>query len=171
MGWVAAALLLAATLALAFLYFRRAEPRAETMRFTLPAPEKSAHRGDLALSADGRRLAFVVTGVGGRSLWVRGLDSVEARELPGTADAAFPFWSPDGGSLGFFASNKLKKTDVAGGAPQSLAEVTADARGGAWGADGTIIFTPGFTLPLMKVSSAGGTVGSSLPFAHLGVPV
>ena len=88
LGWVAAALLLAAILALSVLYFRRAEPRAQTMRFTLVrAGQEKSYRGELALSPDGRRLAFVVTGAGGRSLWVRALDSVEARELPGTAEA------------------------------------------------------------------------------------
>jgi Tol biopolymer transport system component len=158
LGWVAAALLLAATLVLALLYFRRAEPRAEIVRFTLPPPEKSSYRGDLALSPDGRRLAYVVQGSGGRTLWLRALDSVEARELPGTAEAHLPFWSPDGRFIGFFAGNKLKKIDTVGGSPQALAEVTDDGRGGAWGPDGTIIFAPAFTSPLMKVSAGGGTV-------------
>jgi Tol biopolymer transport system component len=157
-GWIAAAIFLVSTLALAFLYSRRAEPRAETMRFTVPAPEKSAYKGELALSPDGRRLAFVVESVSGRSLWVRALDSVESRELRGTEDAMLPFWSPDGRFVGFFAGNKLKKIDVAGGSPQTLAEVTADPRGGAWAADGTIIFTPNFTSPLSKVAAAGGAV-------------
>ncbi|HVG30478.1 MAG TPA: protein kinase [Pyrinomonadaceae bacterium] len=156
LGWSAAAILLVSTLALAFLHFRRAEPRTETMRFALLAPEKTAYRGEFALSPDGRRLAFIATGVGGRSLWVRALDSVEARELQGTADAAFPFWSPDGRFIGFFAGNRLKRIDIVGGSPQALAEVTADSRGGAWGADGTIIFTPNFTSPLLKVSATGG---------------
>ena len=156
LGWLAAALLLASTLALAFLHFRRTEPRAEAMRFTLPAPEKSSYHGTLALSPDGRRLAFVVTNPGGRSLWVRSLDSLEARELPGTEGGDIPFWSPDGRSVGFFAGNKLKRIDVAGGSPQALAEVTTDPRGGAWAPDGTIIFTPNFTSPLLKVPAAGG---------------
>ena len=156
-GWIAAAIFLASTLALAALYFRRAEPRSEAVRFTIPAPEKSAYGGSLALSPDGRRLAFIVTGVGGKSLWVRALDSVEARQLPGTEGADFPFWSPDGRSLGFFAGNRLKKIDAAGGSPQVLAEATADARGAAWGPDGTILFTPSFTTPLFKVPATGGT--------------
>jgi serine/threonine protein kinase/Tol biopolymer transport system component len=158
LAWIAAALLFASTFALSWLYFRRSEPPAEIKRFGLPAPEKMDYTGELALSPDGRTIAFVVTGIGGRALWVRSLDSLEARELPGTVDAAFPFWSPDGTSLGFFAGNKLKKTNVAGGAPQTLADGTADARGGAWGPDGTILFTPAFTSPVMKVSAAGGTV-------------
>lgn len=158
LGWIAAAAFLATTLVLASLYFRRPEQPSQTMRFTLPVPEKLDYRGELALSPDGRHVAFIVTGAEGKSLWVRSLDSLEARELPGTSDATLPFWSPDGNSIGFFASNKLKKTEIAGGAPQTLAEVTGDARGGAWGRGGTIIFTPGFTLPLLKVSADGGTV-------------
>jgi Tol biopolymer transport system component len=158
LGWITAAFLLAATLALALLYFRSAEPRAETMRFTLSAPDKKTYRGELALSPDGRRIAFVVTGAGGRSLWVRALDSVEVRELPGTAEATLPFWSPDGRFIGFFSDNKLKKVDTEGGSAQELAEVTADPRGGAWGPDGTIIFTPNYTSPLSKIPATGGPV-------------
>ena len=157
LGWIAAALFLVSTVALAALYFRRAAPSAEAMRFTLSAPEKAAYRGSLALSPDGRRLAFVVTSADGHSLWVRAMDSVEARQLPGTEGADLPFWSPDGRSVGFFAGNKLKKIDAAGGAPQVLAEASTDARGAAWGPDGTILFTPNFTSPLLKVSAAGGT--------------
>ncbi|MCA1850370.1 MAG: serine/threonine-protein kinase, partial [Acidobacteria bacterium] len=116
LGWIAAALFLVSTLVLASLHFRRAEPRAETMRFTLPVPEKATFGDLLALSPDGRRLAFVVAGgAGGTSLWVRGLDSVDARELPGTEGAMFPFWSPDSRFIGFFAGNKLKKIDASGG--------------------------------------------------------
>ncbi len=156
LGWIAAAVFLASTLALAAAYFRRAQPRVETVRFTMLAPEKTNYSESLALSPDGRRLAFAVRSSGGKSLWVRALDSVEARELPGTEGAEFPFWSPDSRSIGFFAGNKLKKIDVAGGSPQTLAEASADPRGGAWGTDGTILFTPNFTSPLLKVSAAGG---------------
>jgi Tol biopolymer transport system component/preprotein translocase subunit SecG len=158
LGWIVAALLLASTLTLAFVSFRRTEPRAETVRFAVPAPEKMAYRGSLALSPDGRRLAFVVTGTGGNSLWVRALDSLEAHELPGTEGGDFPFWSPDGRFIGFFAGNKLKRIDTAGGSPQVLADTSGDPRGAAWGSDGTIIFTPNFTSPLLKVSAAGGAV-------------
>ncbi|HLL74585.1 MAG TPA: protein kinase [Pyrinomonadaceae bacterium] len=156
-GWIAAGLLLVSTLALALLYFRRAEPRAETMRFTLPVPDGAIYGDSLALSPDGSRLAFVaIGGAGLPSLWVRALDSVSARELPGTEGAAFPFWSPDGRSLGFFAGNKLKKIDAAGGPAQTVADASSEARGGSWGADGTILFAPTFTSPLYRVPAAGG---------------
>ena len=167
LGWIAAALFLVSTLALAALYFRRAEPRAETMRFTIPAPEKGAFGDALALSPDGRRLAFVVTGgAGATSLWVRALDSTAARELPGTEGAAFPFWSPDGRFIGFFAGNKLKKIDASGGPAQVLADASVEARGGSWGVDGTILFAPTFTSQLYKVPAAGGAAAE--PATELG---
>mgnify|MGYP003553943536 CR=1 FL=1 len=91
----------------------------------------------LALSSDGRQLAFVARGKDGRTaLWVRPLGSIKAKELPGTVDARFPFWSPDGRRLGFFAQRRLKVIDLLGGSPRVVAETgsTQDARGGAWSA-------------------------------------
>lgn len=165
-GWILAALLLVSTLALAALYFRRVEPRPQTMRFNLPVPEKATFGEAHALAPDGSRLVFVATGAGGvTSLWVRALDTTAARELPGTENGSFPFWSPDSRFIGFFAGNKLKKIDASGGPPQSLADASTEARGGAWGADGAIVFTPGFTSPLYKVSAAGG--GAATPLTQL----
>ena len=78
-----------------------------------PSPVGSA--AQLVLSPDGRRLAFVAARKGGTSqLWVRPLDRVQVQPLPGTEGASFPFWSPDGRFLGFFACGKLKTIDTAG---------------------------------------------------------
>jgi eukaryotic-like serine/threonine-protein kinase len=77
-------------------------------------------------------------------LWVRPLDSTAAQPLAGTDDAVFPFWSPDSRSLGFFAQGKLRVIDASGGAVQTLADAP-QSRGGAWGADGTILYTPDAT--------------------------
>jgi len=165
LGWIAAGLLLVSTLALALAQLRRDEPRAETMRFALPAPEKTSFQSSLALSRDGRRLAFVAAGgAGGTSIWVRDLDSVSARELAGTEGAAFPFWSPDGRNIGFFAGNKLKRIDSSGGPAQTLAEASVEARGGSWGPDGTILFAPTFTSPLYKVPASGGSLEQATRF-------
>lgn len=157
-AWLAAAIFFLSTLGLGIAYLRRPQWRANTMRFNIFAPEKTILTESFALSPDGARLAYVVRGIEGKSIWLRALNSVEARELPGTEGADFPFWSPDGRSLAFFAGNKLKKIDIAGGSPQTLAEVTAEARGGAWGKDDTIIFSPTFTSPLLKVPASGGSV-------------
>jgi hypothetical protein len=90
-----------------------------------------------------------------RKLWIRSLDSVEAHELPGTEAATYPFWSPDGRSLAFFADGKLKLVNIAGGPPLTIAD-TVFPRGGSWGEDGTILFTPQVSGGMARVPAAGG---------------
>ena len=70
-------------------------------------------------------------------------------------DAKYPFWSPDGRSLGFFDDSSLKRSDLAGGAPRKLAPV-ADPRGGTWNADGVIVYAPNPGGGLFRVPAAGG---------------
>jgi eukaryotic-like serine/threonine-protein kinase len=109
------------------------------------------------LSPDGRRLVFLATGPQGQPmLWVRSLDSNEARPLEGTENAATPFWSPDGEYVAFFAEGKLKKVAVSGGQPVDICGAP-NGRGGAWSADGTILFTPTSESPLFRVPASGGT--------------
>ena len=69
------------------------------------------------------------------------MDDLEARALPGTEGARQPFWAPDGRSLGFFAGGDLKKIEITGTAPETLAPAP-DPQGGAWSSDGTIVFAP-----------------------------
>ena len=109
----------------------------------------------MALSADGTTLAFVANQNRIPMLWVRTLDTRENRVLPGTAGASFPFWSPDGRSLGFFAGSKLKRIDVAGGQPIVVADAP-NGRGGTWNAEGVILFAPGVQTPIMRTSTRGG---------------
>ena len=85
-----------------------------------------------------------------RPLWLRPLASTSGRLLTGTEGAGFPFWSPDGRSIGFFADQKLKRLDVNSEAIQILADAPV-ARGGAWQADGTILFAPNAVGPLFRV--------------------
>jgi len=110
------------------------------------------------LSPDGSMLAFVAReGEDGASqLFVRRLDQTQASVLSGTEGARNPFFSPDGQWIGFFASGKLKKIAVVGGAAVTLADA-GNNRGGSWSEDGTIVFAPGNRQPLFRVSSAGGT--------------
>jgi Tol biopolymer transport system component len=89
-------------------------------------------------------------------IWMRSIDQVTARPLPGTEHAQLPFWSPDGRWLGFFAEGKLKKILVAGGPVQVLADV-ADAFGGSWGTDDSLIFAK-LSSSIFRVSSGGGIV-------------
>ena len=88
-------------------------------------------------------------------MWLRTLGSEVARPLAGTEGSSLPFWSPDGRSLGFFADQKLKRIDVAGGSAQTLADAPA-AYGATWGADGVILFSAANTAPLYRVPASGG---------------
>ncbi|MGI9102917.1 MAG: protein kinase domain-containing protein [Terriglobales bacterium] len=133
-----------------------------SIRTAINPPEKTTLNlsGDSAgppvLSPDGTQAAFTATGSDGKiALWVRPMNSLEAHPLADTDGATFPFWSPDGRSLGFFADGKLKTIDITGGS----AVVVADAqlgRGGAWGPGGMILFSPLVSAPIMRVSSGGG---------------
>ena len=171
-GWsywwpVGVALLSLATLVLAVLlvaHFR--EQLQPTFQVSLLPPEKAAfapvlsQNGGMAISPDGRTLAFVATQEGRTLLWVRKLDSLIARPLAGTEHAYQPFWSPDNRFLGFFAGNQLKKIEVAGGLAQVICEATI-GRGGTWNREGVIVFS-GIDRTLYRVPAAGGTSPAKL---------
>src|SRR5439155_13863266 len=118
LAWIGvSAILLLALMAVSFIHFRKAlTPQERSVRFQVPLPEKSTG-ATFQLSPDGHYLAIAATGGGSSRLWVRPLDSLEVRALPGTEDAGFPFWSPDGAFIGFFAQRKLKRIALAGGSP------------------------------------------------------
>jgi eukaryotic-like serine/threonine-protein kinase len=171
--WQAAALVsfaLAVALAawgLAGGWFRANTLAAGTARFLLALPEGiplpmsgNAPAGPQAVpSPDGRRIAFLTEKQGTTHLWVRSLDSLAAQQLDKTDGANFPFWSPDGQFIGFFADNSLKRISVSGGSLRTIYAVPAGATGGgdgaAWNRDGSIVFASG-TSGLMQVPAAGG---------------
>jgi eukaryotic-like serine/threonine-protein kinase len=88
-------------------------------------------------------------------LYLRPLSSLMAQPLADTEDSSYPFWSPDSHEIGFFAGGKLKKVEASGGPPQILANA-AIGRGGAWSKDGVIVFAPGTSDSLLRVSAEGG---------------
>ena len=149
LAWAASIVATAAAVTVGILYWRSSDPTtarpadpfaSAAVHSEIPAPDGTTV-GSIALSPDGRRLVFV-----GRKglisrLWVRPLDSVTAQPLVGTEGADYPFWSPDGRSLGFFADGKLKRIDVTGGAEQTLADAP-NTRGATWSPTGTIVFSP-----------------------------
>jgi len=138
---------------LAVLVFRPVASLPETrVEINTPATPHPLH---FAISADGRQLVFVASGDGSQKLWLRPLDAAAARPLAGTDGAEYPFWSPDGHSIGFFASGKLKRIDIGGVPPQPIADAAA-GRGGTWNRDGTILFAPTNASPLWRVLAAGG---------------
>jgi len=109
----------------------------------------------LALSPDGTHLAYVATQGGTQQIYLRAIDSFEARPIPGTEGAVNPFFSPDSQWLGFFAGGKLKKISVNGGAALSLGDA-ADPWGASWSSRGMIAFAPTILAALQQVSDAGG---------------
>jgi Tol biopolymer transport system component len=129
------------------------------VQFEVNAPPDMELSSGLAISPDGKFLVYVAREEGGRTeLWLRRLDSVEARPLGGTSDARYPFWSPDSLQVGFFANGQLQVTDLISNSPRALAPTTTavNVRGAAWGADDTIIYSPNFTGPILRISAAGG---------------
>ena len=127
--------------------------------------------GSLVLSPDGRKLAFVAVGNNGPArIWIRGLAKLSADPLEGTDGAAFPFWSPDGQWIAFFAEGKLKKIRLAGGAPVTICDSPL-GRGGSW-KNSVIIFAPASHGGIYKVADSGGppvqltTVDPSIHTTH-----
>ncbi len=133
----------------------RSVPAAQIMKFGLNLPKGESF--DLiiypavAISPDGSRIVYRANG----RLFLRNLDNLEAIPIQGTEDGGSPFFSPDGRWIGFFGGGKLKKISTGGGAPITLADAP-DNRGGTWGPEGFIVFTPIATSGLMRVSEAGG---------------
>ncbi len=157
LAWTAAVLAVLIALGLAgWMVWSRTQPAAQTSRFEIALPENVTFSQYVSVSPDGRKLAFNATGEKG-GLWIRDLDALEWRQLPGTENAVSPFWSPDSKFLGFGVQSQLKKIDVAGGPAQTLCEVSGIQVGsGAWNRDGVIVFGGRGQGPLWKVSQAGG---------------
>jgi Tol biopolymer transport system component len=143
---------LAVALALAIPVFLRAPgPPPLPVRFTVNTPAV-LNPGSLAVSPDGRYIAFVAG-----SLFIRAVDAVEAQPLAGTEGAVQPFWSPDSRHVAFAAKGQLQRIAVAGGPPQNLAAISgAGFGGGAWNAAGDVLFSSGPGSPIKRVAASGG---------------
>jgi eukaryotic-like serine/threonine-protein kinase len=144
--------------ALAIVHFREASP-VEPPETRLEIITPSAFPGRLSffkVSPDGRKVVFSAAAEGEPSqLWLRPFESEAAQSLAGTENARAPFWSPDGRSIGFIAAGKLMRLDLTGGSPRPLADAPGGGNG-AWGPDGTILFTPTETSALYRVPETGG---------------
>ena len=156
------ALLLVLTGILVARFLRRTAPPAPVVIASLSAPAGTqfAVIGDFAgppdVSPDGTNLAFCAANpTGSRSLWIRNLATGVAQQLNGTIGATFPFWSPDGTSLGFFADGKLKTIRMASSEVNVLAD-TPVGRGAAWGSSGYIVYSPNTRSGLFKIPATGG---------------
>jgi len=141
--------------------WRDAPAELPVFRYTIGAPPKAqfgtTRFGPARISPDGTMLMFRVGEGTESSIWIRRLSEAEARPLPGTEGAIYPFWSGDSRHIGFFADNKLKRVASEGGPVQTVCAAQA-GRGGAWygGGDGVIVFAADATAPLSRVAASGG---------------
>jgi Tol biopolymer transport system component len=158
LGWLPWALcgVLVAGLVAGAVWWRSSRSEEHTMYFSAPF---SFPVRDMAVAPNGQTVAVVGDREsGGKSvLWLYEVGSREARSVANTDGASFPFWSPDGRSLGFFAEGKLKRLDIAGGPVQTLCDAPS-GRGGSWSRDGVILFTPSGRIGdvVNRVPASGG---------------
>ena len=162
-SWLArglAAVFLLAFVIVSFVHFREKPLVLDPMRFQVPLPEKVnfSTTGAFALSPDGRRLAFYAVGTDGVTrLWIRPIDSLEARPLPGTENpSSSPFiWSPDSRFIAFGTTGGLNKIDISSGSAQPICNVRGTVVGGYWSTENEIIFGSQ-SGGLLRVSAVGG---------------
>jgi serine/threonine-protein kinase len=142
--------------------------RSEPRRFSIVLPDSSAlvfvgplayaaGQPSLALSPDGKRLAYIGTHAGTTNIFVRELNDFATTRLAGTDDAYAPFFSPDGRSIGFFVHNELKRIDASGGPVTTIATVEVSI-GATWGSDGYILVAETDGRRLARVRATGGEV-------------
>jgi Tol biopolymer transport system component len=171
--WPAAAAFAVAAVALAFAAFRP-EPRLPPVRLSIPLPPGQTITSSPAISNDGLTIAYAAQlGVDEPLLYLRDLNSFEARVVAGSNGAREPFFSPDGKWVAFFAQGQLQKAEVAGGTPIRLAEAPFPL-GGTWSQDNTIIYAPSLGSGLLRIPASGGapevltsTDGAADGYAHV----
>ncbi len=161
LAWgLAAILAVVAVAALVMAYFA-AQRQLPVLRMEINPPERMQfnlagdNSGPAMISPDGRYLVFSANGPSGTQLYLRSLDALSSRALPGTEGGMFPFWSPDSRSIAFFTDQKLKRIEVGGGAPVTICDATLP-RGGSWNQNGTIVAALSYNAGIYRVSASGG---------------
>jgi hypothetical protein len=165
LAWAVAGALSLVALGLIWAYFtRQLTPDARVFKTSILPPEKSSF-DQIAVSPDGRHLAFTAATGGKVQLWVRALDATETRALAGTQGAGFPFWSPDSRFIGFFADDRLKKIEATGGPLQTLCEMPANPL--RYGPAGVILFAAdGWERAVSDLCDGGEVTRVTTPKYH-----
>ncbi|HVT04105.1 MAG TPA: protein kinase [Thermoanaerobaculia bacterium] len=164
LAWTTAAIASAALLMTAgVMVWRAARTERLSLKFNLVPPDDVnvdfdlQNCGALTISPNGRLITFIgKKGDGKPMLYIRAVDSLEARPLLGTEEPSFPFWSPDSRQIAYFAAEKLMRVDLNGSPPIGVCPVEPSARSGGWNSEGTIIFSPSSLSGIYRVAAGGG---------------
>jgi eukaryotic-like serine/threonine-protein kinase len=161
--WAIVALLVIVLAAFVVTDLTRKPPEEDAFVSQIPPPKGAQFMlaggagGAPVISPDGREIAFVAAESSGQpKLWVQALDSETAQPLAGTDGAAYPFWSADSRSIGYFAHGMMNRIDASGGPPESIAPASF-GRGASWGKNGIILYSPTQVAGLYSVPASGGT--------------
>ncbi len=152
--WAAALLVLVIAVIALAVSNRSVEVDAPEMRLQIVTPPESSP-SSFTLSPDGRNLVFFNQA----QYWLRSLDSERAELLPGTENAGMTFWSPDSRSIGFSASDRLKRFDIGGRLAMTVSNVPIGigTRNGSWSKDGNLLIgPPGDWMPIFLFDVRGG---------------
>ncbi len=165
LAWLSGLALVTLIAAVTIVWALRSAPTLPETRFDIHTPQ--TRDLSMAIAPDGQTLAFVAASESGPRVWLHSLLSGSAQPLAGTEGGRSPFWSPDSRFVGFFAEDKLKRVDVAGGGVQVLANAQ-NGFGGAWNRDGTILFGMSPNAPIFRVSETGGVPAPVTPAGQPG---
>jgi eukaryotic-like serine/threonine-protein kinase len=156
---LAALLLVAAIASLVTWNLKPAPPSKPVSRFaiSLPPGQRLDIGNSIVISPDGTRLVY---GAGpgnlATQLYIRAMDTLDARPIPGTEGVGDPFFSPDGQWLGFSNDKKLMKVSLSGGAPVILSDVSGGTWGNSWGTESVIAFASDGAIPIQQIPDTGG---------------
>ena len=137
------------------LWARRPAPQPAELRLEMTT-SPTVDPWSIAVSPDGGEVVFVALSDGRSALWLRPLNADRPQPIAGTDGASFPFWSPDGRFIGFFADGYLQRVEVRGGAMERLAAATS-GQGGTWNTDGTLLFAPNRASAIVSLATPGET--------------
>ena len=155
-AWAAFALMSLMAIGFAVAWARRAPAAPPVVRFTIPNPENITAIGSPVVSPDGRVVAFDAANASGvTQIWIRQMDTLESRPIPGTEGGRRPFWSPDSRWIAFTGAGKLRKVALSGGPPQTICD-SPSGSDGTWSPQGVILFDGTGTDPIWRVDAGGG---------------